>query len=579
METKVREAVGEIAVGTKEQLGEAWLRKVGNLHVLKVKGSFYEMGRQHGVLLRDAIARGPLLYYRTYLEKMLAGAGAGVLAPQLRRLLDLIVGRKIRAAIPAFAEETIRGLADGAGYPFADVLEGCVMPESLLWLVARNIRLARTAPAVRHRVQLGLGCSSAIAWGGATATGKLLHARNFDYHGVSTWPREAAVIFHEPTQGQRYVSISSAGVPLGGVQAMNESGLTLAVHQHMLCDTVRLGGCPVGVMGDRVMREATNLQEAETILRSYRAIGGFTYLVCDGRARRVLCMEENPDRKVFTTTPVDDTTFAYANIFRDPALGRTERDLYPSYWRHNSGRQARLAELLDRGHGGLDPAGMAAILADTGPDICRLSRAIAMLMTVASVVFDPEDSVIWVGTGETPAAHSDFLPFSLKTEDFAPEFGTLPGGSALSAASRSAFAAYRQAYVAYVDSGDRRQALQRMGEACELQPEQALYQFLCGLLAMKHGDLGLAEASLERAVAIGHSDSERRATFHLWRGRVRDLAARRLDAIDDYRAVLAADRCDPAAGTAARKGLVTPYRARKAAKVALDFAFADVIAP
>ena len=55
------------------------------------------------------------------------------------------------------------------------------------------MRLGRAGPAVAHRVALGLGCTSAIAWDDATADGKLPHARNFDYHGVSCWPDTASV--------------------------------------------------------------------------------------------------------------------------------------------------------------------------------------------------------------------------------------------------------------------------------------------------------------------------------------------------------------------------------------------------
>ncbi len=112
--------------------------------------------------------------------------------------LRRFVGRQVRAKLPDFARETVIGIARGAGLSEQDFLDGCTMPDALLWAVARTIQMKAPGPAVAHRMALGLGCTSAVAWGDATVDGKLLHARNFDYHGVDVWPRSAAVIFHEP---------------------------------------------------------------------------------------------------------------------------------------------------------------------------------------------------------------------------------------------------------------------------------------------------------------------------------------------------------------------------------------------
>jgi hypothetical protein len=79
------------------------------LHVLRLHGDDYEMGYQHGALLSEAIARGPLPYFDRYVERMLA-VGAG---PRLGRVLGATlkatVGRRIAAGLPARVRRALAG--------------------------------------------------------------------------------------------------------------------------------------------------------------------------------------------------------------------------------------------------------------------------------------------------------------------------------------------------------------------------------------------------------------------------------------------------------------------------------------
>jgi hypothetical protein len=559
-------------------LGPATLRRAHGLNILNVAGTFEEMGRQHGALLRDEIRRGPMPYYRTFAEKLMRGAAPGSVGRVARRVVQQTVGRSIAKNIPDFGMETLRGLAEGAELPFAEVLEAATMPDTLMWLAARMIDLKGISPATRHRLALGLGCTSAIAWGDATRDGKLYHARNLDYHGVRCWPSTAAVVFHRPNGGQRYVSCSAAGVVLGGFTAMNEAGLTLTVHQHMFTDRTELGGTPIALVGDIVMREARTLEQARAILARHKPIGCWTYLIADGHRKEVLCWEEDPQRNVARMVPTAASTFGYANIYLDEELGASERDLYPTYWRHNHGRYAHANRLLKEKHGTLDAAGMAGILADIGDTRDRLRDSIAMTLTVASVVFRPEDGTLWVGTGEAPTSHGLFVPLSLHTGDVAEQAERFTPGDAFDPATRDAFERWRRAYVAFVDDEDLAEARRELAMACTLSPEQPAYHAVAGMFALKDLDHNGACDLLGRAIALGHPDEERVASFHLWRGRARDVAGSRADAERDYRTVIGM-RADAMVRAAAERGLRRPFDKRAASKIHVDMSLGDVIAP
>lgn len=549
--------------------------RVAGVHVLRVQGSFGEMGEQHGSMLAREVAAGPIPYYRQMVEKLL-GKPLGPLSGPVAATIQRAVGSRVRATMPAFAVETARGIARGAGLDEEEFLRGCTMPDSLLWVTARLNQIKAPGPAVAHRLALGLGCTSAVAWGPNTVDGRLYHARNLDYYGVENWAGNAALVFHRPARGQRYVSVTAAGVGLGGVTAMNEAGLTLTVHQHMFTDRTRLGGTPIGVVGDIVMREARDLDEAEAILRSHTSIGCWTYVVTDGRKREVLSFEESPQRQVALRRGPSDGSYSYANVYEDPELGATEIALYGSYWRHNMGRYARAKELVSRG--GLDARGMAKILADRGASGCRVRESIAMVMTVASVVFRPEDGVLWLGTGQAPTSRGAFVPFSLEREGHAPEHGSFDTTDEGDRGSDAAFEEYRRAYLAYVDRGDVPGAASHVERAAELDAAQPLYHALAGLLWVEHGAASRADASLARAIQLGHPDEERVASFHLWRGRARDLLGDRPAAQADYRRCLGL-RADAPVHAAARKNHVRAFSDSARRRMHVEMSLADVVAP
>ncbi len=565
------------------ELGPAWYQQHAGLHVLKLQGSAYQMGWQHGRLLREAIPSGPLHNFRTYVRRLLRRQGLGWLTPLAWQALRLLVGRRVQRRLPAEVREAAQGLAEGADVPLMQVLDAVSMPDVLLWLAARMQRKLDRATA--HRLALSLGCSSALAWGSATHDGRLLHARNFDYHGVDCWDRESAVIFYEPEEGQRYVSVASAGVFLGGVTAMNSAGLTLTMHQHMFSDGTRLGGTPAGVVGDQVMRHARTLDEAQEILAAHQPIGCFSYVIGSGHERQVLCHEENPARNVSlrygADRPAEDTapdTFRYTNIYIDGALGESEKDLYPSYWRHNQARWQRLGALLEEAHGELDSLGMASMLADNDEQSgCRVRGALAMLMTVGSVVMRPEDGAFWVATGAAPVSRNRFEPFSLRAEGAAPELGALE--PARDPASDSAFAAYKRAYLACFERNDPHQARQELASALEQRPDEPCYQGTAGLLALICDDAGSAEAPLRRAVQLGHPDLARVASFQLWLGWALDLQGRREQALEAYTRVLADPTADARVHAAARRDSRRPFNRRRARALNIEFAYADIIQP
>lgn len=544
--------------------------QVEGIHVLTVEGTDREMGFQHGRALREAIARGPLPAFARYVERMLVGTLGGLAHPVAKGMgvaLSETVGRSIGKSFPDYAHDAIEGLADGAGLSRRDIMRAVTMPETYLFLASQWIGRRGYAAAPRLAVPL-FGCTSAIAWGSASASGRMLHGRNFDYQGVGTWDREQAVIFHRPRGGQRYVSVTAAGILFGGITAMNESGLTLVVHQHLHSSDFALGGLPIGIVGDRVMRHAKSLGDARRILDEHVPNGGWTYVITSARERAVLCYEVTAKRRA--VVPVHGETFGYSNVFLSETFRDCEVHAYPTHWRNVVGRYHRATErLAERTH---DEASIAAILADRGTAACRFHDSIASLQTVASVVFDAERGLVWVATGRAPVSTNAFVAFDLGTETHREDLAPLPA-AAIPDDERRAFESYRDAYEAGFVRGDATEARRRVEVARRLQPSQPVYHFVAGLMSLSTGELQNAERAFDRAIACGHPSPERLATFHLFRARALDLRGARVRALDDYRRALAGDA---ATKKAAERGMARPW---KGSPVPIEWAFGEVVSP
>jgi hypothetical protein len=532
------------------------------IHVLSVSGDDREMGYQHGVALREAIPNGPLPAFARYVERMLAGTLGGVGGPIAKGVglaLSETVGRKIAKNLPSTVLDALEGLADGARIPRKELMRAVTMPETYLWLASQYIGRGKHPIAPRLDVPL-FGCTSAVAWGGATAHGRMLHGRNFDYQGVGSWDREQAVIFHRPSDGQKYVAITSAGILFGGITAMNESGLSLVVHQHLHSTDFALGGLPVGIVGDRVMRHAKTLTDAKHILDEHVPNGGWTYVVTSARENALLCYEVTAKRRAMVAATGD--TFAYSNVFLAKELKDREVHMYPTHWRNVTGRFHLASRRLEEQRGTLDVESIAGILGDTGS--CPFHDSIVCLQTVASVVFDAARGVVWVATGRAPVSLNPYVAFDLHTEG--------PQGGAMHPAKdvdRTAWDAYRDAYEAGFSRGDMTEARRCIEVARRASPEQAIFHFVAGLMSLHDGDTPNAERAFDRAIECGHASPERVAGFHLWRARTRDL--RGATSEDDYR--IAAQSNDERIRRAAAK---RPY---KSSRIPIEWTFGDIVSP
>jgi hypothetical protein len=219
---------------------------------------------------------------------------------------------------------------------------------------------------------------------------------------------------------------------------------------------------------------------------------------------------------------------------------------------------------------------MAAILGDIcdGEAGTLMVSSIAMTITTASVVFRPEDGVVWVATGEAPTSRNAYVPFALGREDAAFEHGELP--AAPPSAADTAQAHYRRGYAAYLDDGDsataRREVTRGRASSRRVRPPITS----SGVSSPSSS----ATPPTPRAASRAPSPSATRTPSACrpsisGAARARDALGRRGDALADYRAALGRPS-DPPIRAAALAALRRPPKPRR---VSIDFVLADVVSP
>ncbi|MBI4492254.1 MAG: hypothetical protein HY690_05620 [Chloroflexi bacterium] len=350
---------------------------------MRLQGDAYQRGLQCGQALMPQLRA----LRRTFHDDVLFRRGwfLGWSAYSLMRVLAACMEQHT----PRSFLDEVRGVADGAGIPYGDVLLMTCFDD-----VIHNLQFA--VPVGR------LACSAVAVQGRRAPGGGVLLARNLDYYPEADWwgvgalinriLRETVTLFVvRPTHGHAFVSIGWPGF-VGVVTGLNDAGLAVACLTSTV-PTETADGVPAPLIYRRMLEEAETLAECEAILRATRRTIGNNVLVVSARDNAACVFEFTP-RLVAPRKPLDDL-LAVTNHFQHPATATEQAG-----WRLPNSiiRLERLQVLC--ASGSVDPLGAQRILSDAVADgdctcICNPG-------TIYSVVVDPHAMRLWLCCRDAP---------------------------------------------------------------------------------------------------------------------------------------------------------------------------------
>ena len=360
--------------------GAAQMEQVDGFRVVEIAGEPYARGRQHGAALRSEIRelRERLYHHIIFRRGRAMGAGfSGVLYAVLSRMYPFIP-RELRAEM--------RGVADGAGVPYRDLLLFNCFDDVLHALGQLNPLIA---PILQHRfvsqiiertnglgrasILGGFACSSFILTGDKSATDGPIQGRILDYaihddfidpdNVVPRTLRETLTVFVvRPERGVPFAAVGWPGF-VGLVTAMNGAGVALAC----MTSTVPRetpNGTPLLLLYRLVAQYARSLDESEWLLRGAKRTIGNNLSVASASEADGRLYEFTPRR--FAAVRPRAGLLRATNHFQHPWPAEEQVGwVIPS----SESRVRRLGELFERGPYSVEEARAALV------DVCRVEGA------------------------------------------------------------------------------------------------------------------------------------------------------------------------------------------------------------
>jgi hypothetical protein len=379
------------------------------LFVARLAGTQEQMGAQHGALAA-ADARRLFEFYRTMPERTLAGGLDPVSRFVVRQIATAwqarlarerapeLVARSrafVRAALAASGGRKVDPRTAELALATMDTMQNCVS-------LAARARLGPFAAVTAHVGASAIpACSTAIAWGRATADGELLFARNFDFPGVGVWDVAPAFVTCVPDRGQRYGFFATRGADAPVVTVVNEAGLVMAPHTRWH-RAITWGGAMIVDLVHDIARRAETLADAIAIARSRPASSSWGLAIGSARERSALVIELAGANVELVRPRAGADHLVCANRYRSDAMQPGQLAASAAWAHHSDHREQRLRALVERSP--VTPRDLAGFLGDREHAGHRrhLGSILAQPANVHAVVVAPSARQAWVGVDRAP---------------------------------------------------------------------------------------------------------------------------------------------------------------------------------
>ncbi len=352
-------------------------RREAGLTIVTLKGTPFEIGLQHGTLLKDEIIR-----IHNHLTDYLAHLKRGVWGRTIYPFFQLLVWA-YNLFTPAEYREELKGIARGAGLGYASIL------------------LINVLDDLGHK----MACSCFTVKGEKTKENILIYGRNLDY-GIFTdlMPTVNTIFCYHPSSGFPFISVGWPAYA-GVVTGMSSKKLVVASLTSFSKEKARLG-TPSGLLYRKALQYSSSLTDfRQLIINGRRTISNNLLLAS---TRESVVLEISPTRAQFRAE--QDEVLTVTNHFQNPFMselktffmakppGSTlEDELFTE--NYSVARNERLQHLCRKGAIGIEEA--IAILKDS-----RISNA----GTVQSLLLIPQPLELWIAKKTTPpVSEGDFI--------------------------------------------------------------------------------------------------------------------------------------------------------------------------
>lgn len=361
---------------------------VGDLIVLHLYGSYYDMGRQEARLL-GPVARRMFDYHLAKFQRELAKTDSPA------ALLDWAAWWMTWLG-PFYEEsgfyEEMNGIADEMGVARSDLLR------------------AVTATS--------FGSTVFAATRSATADGSAIIGRGVDWSDGDGVMRPVVMHFHPNNGDHAYVM---GGWPLIGAPAIgiNDAGFALSFNFFITDETL---GVPPQMRDRRALQTATSVEEGIHVFKDVRKRAMPTFMVMADPSGDIAMVECTPSAcEVFRPSAPEADWFGHSNHARTATMIPLDHYRSPDSFARRAAMEAAVRPHL----GKITPQLASQIMRDRSNTPYVNDPCVANLYVLNSAVIQPRTKTLWHATSMQPLApFGDLRPFSVATD--APAVEALP---------------------------------------------------------------------------------------------------------------------------------------------------------
>jgi predicted choloylglycine hydrolase/cephalosporin-C deacetylase-like acetyl esterase len=367
---------------------DASLKENEGIFILHVKGSPYQMGYQHGKLLKDQIK----VLYQNYLLATLKEKTKD--EKRFKAYFNLFKkkAKELEKFIPEEYKEEIRGIADGSGLSYSDVL-----------IIHTFLDVLSYPKFFKHGFK---NCTNFVLLNEASQESRLIHGRNLSWPSKGLLEKQSVVIFYQPKNGNAFVTLSWPGI-CGVLTGMNEKGLTFGETSVGTAES-SLRGTPAFILFRQALQYSDTLYDAIRIIASSERTTGYTLTLSDAKLNKA-CVIEFTNQHYSVRFPKDNQLIS-TNHYQDTALFETMKSVYQDRKLEDSisyQRLIRMQELIKENLGKIDYKKAEELLGD---------QTMCTKGTFLSCIFEPQVLKFHVSIGNSNIREVKFMDFDLSTE-------------------------------------------------------------------------------------------------------------------------------------------------------------------
>jgi len=377
-------------------LAKASRSDYNGIPLIKLRGSPYEVGFQYGTLMARELGQ----VEDEFMSVLDSVIGTGI----KRHLAESVLESKARqtvALLPAEFEEELKGIADGSGQSYRDILILAMTPEALF----------------------DVNCSSVVTRGD-----RIVHARNFDFYFPGNIVSKYPLVARYEIEGRLpFVNAGFVGL-FGCYTGANDSGLCITEDTALFARKSKAATIPVGYAVRMALEGASSLAEVRSLYADIPT-AGYIVTVSSLTERDASVFDLAVDGCV--ETRMAGSSIRVANRYLADGNRRDNESLLADF-DANTAREDALDRALSRPFE--DPVRAARdILADRSfalvsdlPPLQSLlqdaTRTVDNYSSIQSAIFDPANRVLHVSWREGYSASAPFTKINLDDLSASPSF-------------------------------------------------------------------------------------------------------------------------------------------------------------